>query len=167
MSSMSERDIAAFRLERSATVVALVDALRSIPPESAPSARAVTQAVREQIYFGYEKPMAKARGALTVWGKYECDRPWSVAAAELFTSGTAQRGQRLLNRDHVWPVGAVVRELMACERSVEATADLLDQRLVTCTVLASEHAKLGRVPRELTGWERYEAAEISVVDRLP
>lgn len=154
------------RIDLAAKVAALVDALRDIPPDLAPVKRATTQAIREQIYYGYEVPLARARGGPRWWGKYEEDRPWSDEAASLVRSGEAKRGQSLLNRDHVWEAATIVGELLEQARSPEETADLLDLRLVTCTVLASEHALLGRVSSDLVGWARYRQAGIVWQDAL-
>ncbi len=154
------------RIGCAARVKALVDAIRSIPPELSPVKRASTQAIREQVYHGYEQPLARARGGVRLWGKYEHDRPWSIGAAELVRSGQAVKGRRMLERDHVWEATGIVRELMARPRTAEETAELLDAMLMTCTVLTDEHMRLGRVPRDLTGWKRYEHAGIAVVERL-
>lgn len=154
------------RVERAARVAALTDALRAIPPELAPVERARTIAIREQVYFGYELPLSRARGARRLWGKYEEDRPWTVAAAELVASGRAVKGEWQLNREHVFEAAKLVKELLERQRTPLETADLLDERLVTCTVLASEHAALNRVPHALTGWQRYEAAGIEVQPTL-
>jgi len=51
-------------------------------------------------------------------------------------------------------VSRVVWELLAVQRTVEETADLLDARLITCTVLSDEHRRLGTGD----GWGRYEQA---------
>lgn len=126
-----------------------------------PVKRATTQAIREQIYHGYELPLARARGGARVWGKYEEDRPWTHEAAARYLSGDLKRGQRLLNRDHVWEAAGIVGELLGQQRNPQETADFLDQRLVTCTVLASEHAALGRVPGAVVGWDRYRFAGIN------
>jgi hypothetical protein len=56
-------------LEAAARVAALCDALRVVPAQLEPCFRAKMQAVREQIYFVWEKP----RGGAMVAGKYECD----------------------------------------------------------------------------------------------
>lgn len=161
-----DSDLSDLRLESAARVAALVDAIRAIPPELAPVKRATTQAIREQIYHGYEMPMARARGGRRLWGKYEEDRPWSVEASSLVLSGEAERGTRALNRDHVWEAATIVTELLERSRTPDETADLLDLRLVTCTVLAAEHAALGRVPAGYVGWERYKWAAIAVTDTL-
>lgn len=150
----------AFRLERAATVKALVDAIRSIPSELSPTRRARTQAIREQIYHGYEVPMARHRNAARLWSKYEYDRPWSLKAVMLAESGALQRGKNMLNRDHVWEAAHVVDELMERDRSVEETADLLDQRLETCTVTHEEHRAL-RKKQVDTGWARYRSLKIA------
>jgi hypothetical protein len=162
-----DKSVADLRVECASRVSALVNAIRSIPPGLAPVKRASTQAIREQIYYGYEVPLSSARGGERLWGKYEHDRPWSVAAASLVRSGAAERGKRQLNREHVWEIADTVTELLAQSRSPEDTADLLDTRLVTCTVLAEEHARLGRVPKCLVGWERYEHAGIPVSMTFP
>lgn len=141
-----------------ARIVALVDALRGIPPELAPCSRARVVAVREQIYFGWERPMAAARGARYVASKYEVDGWWSVGAARLVNTGGYSPRTRLLEREHVEPVSRVVNDLLAALRTVEETADLLEARLVTCTVLADEHRRLGPGG----GWDRYTAAGIAV-----
>ncbi len=70
------------RLEAAGRIAALCDALRGIPAPLAPCSRAKVQAVREQIYYGWEKPQA---GEL-IAGKYERDGWWSEAAAELVLS---------------------------------------------------------------------------------
>lgn len=151
-------EFADLRLHCAARVAALADAIRGIPPELAPVRRASTVAIREQIYFGWERPMASARGVTYIHGKYEVEGWWSVAAARLVNDGLAQRGQRMLEREHVMPASEIVREVLAEPRNPEQTADLLDQGLVTCTVLAEEHRRL----RGGGGWERYAAAGITV-----
>jgi hypothetical protein len=115
-------------------------------------------ALREQVYFGWEQPMARARGAQLIFGKYEADGWWSEAAAALVGSGAAVRGTRQLERDHVEPVSQIVADLLEVPRSAAETAALLEERLVTCTVLAEEHRRLGRT--EAVGWARYDAAAI-------
>lgn len=147
------------RLECGARIAALTDALRSIPTGLAPVRRASTVAVREQIYYGYEVPVARARGNRVLFGRYELDGWWSVAAAELVRSGEAMRGGRHLERDHVEPVGKIAEELLACRRAPEEIVELLETRLMTCTVLAEEHRRLARAG---SGWGRYEAAGIAV-----
>ncbi|MGQ0631582.1 MAG: hypothetical protein ACT4P1_11100 [Sporichthyaceae bacterium] len=148
----------AARLHCAAKIVALVEAIRGIPDDLAPCSRAKSVAVREQIYYGWERPLAAARGAAYVASKYEVDGWWSVAAAELVNSGGYQRSTRQLEREHVEPVGAIVADLLAVPRTVGATADLLDARLVTCTVLADEHRRLGAG----SGWDRYTKAGIAI-----
>lgn len=162
-----DEDLDALRGRCAAGVKALVDAIRAIPPELAPVRRASTQAVREQIYHGFERPLARARGGPRLWGKYEQDRAWSVAAVDLVRSGRAVCGQRMLNRDHVWEAALIVSELLGEERSVSETAELLESRLVTCTVLAEEHALLGRVSRDVVGWDRYRVAGVAIVETFP
>lgn len=151
-------DIRELRLHYAAQVVALVDALRSIPPDLTPCKRARVQAVREQIYYGWERPLAAARSLRYVAGKYEVDGWWSVAAAALVNSGQFQPRTRQLEREHVEPVSLLVWELLETQRTVEATADLLDERLVTCSVLSDEH----RLLKVGVGWERYAVAGIQV-----
>lgn len=56
-------------LEAAARIAALCDALRDIPAPLAPCSQAKVQAVKEQIYYGWEKPQA---GEL-IAGKYERD----------------------------------------------------------------------------------------------
>jgi len=141
-----------------ARLVALVDALRSIPEELTPCSRAKVVAVREQIYYGWERPLAAARGVAYVASKYEVDGWWSLGAAALVNSGQFQPRTRQLEREHVEPVSRVVRELLAVQRTVEETADLLDARLLTCTVLSDEHRRLGTGD----GWGRYEQAGITI-----
>ena len=139
-------------LEAAARVAALCDALRGIPAQLEPRSRAKVQAVREQISFGWGKP----RGGAMVGGKYECDGWWSEAAAELVLSGRFETSKRQLARDHVWPVSGVVHDLLAEPRTPAATATLLEDRLVTCTLLTGEHARL----RGQDGWSRYDRAAI-------
>ena len=145
-----------------ARVVALVEALRGIDPELAPCTRARVVAVREQIYFGWERPMAAARGGGYVASKYEVDGWWSVAAAELVNSGGYRARTRQLEREHVEPVGQIVADLLATPRTVEETATLLETRLLTCTVLAEEHRRLSAGG----GWDRYARAGIAVQNGL-
>jgi hypothetical protein len=71
-----------------ARLVALVDALRSIPEELTPCSRAKVVAVREQIYYGWERPLAAARGVAYVASKYEVDGWWSLSAARPCELGT-------------------------------------------------------------------------------
>jgi hypothetical protein len=153
------------RLSCAAKIAALADALRDIPAELAPCRRARLVAIREQVYFGWEHPLARAGGRLPLFGKYERDGWWSEAAAELVRLGGAIAGKRLLERDHVEPVSRIVDDLLAVRRTPEETAALLEARLITCTVLADEHRKLGRAPGE--GWERYAAAGIAVRRGIP
>ena len=40
-------------------------------------------AVREQVYYGWEKPLALAQGGPLIFGKYEAYGWWSEAAAAL------------------------------------------------------------------------------------
>lgn len=155
-------DIAGLRHECAARVVALVDALRAIPEDLQPVLRAKTVAVREQIYFGWERPMAASRGITYIAGKYEVEGWWSVAAAELVNSGGFSPRTRQLEREHVEPMSLLVRELIAAPRTVDETAEFLDARLVTCTVLAAEHRALGVGH----GWERYELAGIPIRNGL-
>jgi len=151
-------DFPAFRISCAAKVAALADALQGIPHALAPCRRASLVALREQVYFGWEQPMARARGAQLVFGKYEADGWWSEAAAALVSSGAAVRGTRQLERDDVEPVSRIVAGLLEVPRSAAETAALLQERLVTCTVLAEEHRRLGRI--EGVGWARYNAAEV-------
>lgn len=148
------------RLDCAAKVAALVDAIRSIPPELSPRRRARTQAIREQIYHGYERPLAKARGASRVLNVYEEDRAWSDAAADLVLLNGARRGTKQFARDHVVEIESIVEELFEKPRNPADTADLLDKALVTCTVLTAEHALLGKVPSNFVGWDRYTKAGI-------
>lgn len=92
------RASADLRIDLAAKVVALVDAIRNIAPELAPVKRASTQAIREQVYYGYEVPLARARGGPRWWGKYEetargrrRQPPWSdrVMQSEAAASSTA------------------------------------------------------------------------------
>lgn len=133
----------------------MVDAIRSIPADVAPARRARTQAIREQVYHGYEMPMVALRGAPRLWSKYEYDRPWSVAAARLAASPELKKGENQLNRDHVHEAVDLVDELLSEVRTVAETADLLDERLVTCTVTHDEHRKIKSRKAGLVGWERY------------
>jgi hypothetical protein len=155
---MEELDL--LRLSCAARIAALTDALRNIPAELAPCRRASLVAVREQVYFGWEQPLARAGGRMPLFGKYERDGWWSEAAAGLVRSGGVARGKRLLERDHVEPVSRIVDDLLAVRRTPEQTAALLEARLITCTVLADEHRRLGRVQGD--GWQRYAAAGIAV-----
>ena len=132
--------------------------MRDIEPELAPCRRARSVAIREQIYFGWEYPLARAGGSALLFSKYERDGWWSEAAAELVQSNNAIRGKRFLERDHVEPVSRIVDDLLAVHRTPQATAELLQERLVTCTVCADEHRRLARAPGD--GWDRYEAAKI-------
>ena len=110
-------------LEAAARVAALCDALRGIPAQLEPCSRAKVQAVREQIYFGWEKP----RSGATVGGKYECDGWWSEAAAELVLSGRFETSKWQLARDHVgqsvawsttcWPSRGRLQRPQPCERN--------------------------------------------------
>ncbi len=97
------------RLEAAERVAALCDALRNIPLRLQPCSRAKVQAVREQIYYGWEKQVSA--GAL-IAGKYERDGWWSHAAAELVLSDRFVAKTWQLARDHVWPVSGVVHELL-------------------------------------------------------
>ncbi len=106
--------------------------------------------------------MAAARRITYVAGKYEVEGWWSLAAAELVNSGGFSPRTRQLEREHVEPMSLLVRELLAAPRTVDETAELLDARLVTCTVLAAEH----RVLRVGHGWERYELAGIPIRNGL-
>jgi hypothetical protein len=153
------------RLSYAAKIAALADALREIPPDLAPCRRASLVAVREQIYFEWEYPLARAEGRMPLFGKYERDGWWSEDAAKLVASGCAIRGKRLLERDHVEPVSRIVDDLLAVRRTPEETSALLQKRLVTCTVLADEHRRLARVKSE--GWQRYADARIAYRRGLP
>jgi hypothetical protein len=155
---VSGDDLSELRTLCAAKLVALVDALRSIPEDLTPCSRSRVVAVREQIYYGWERPLAAARRAAYVASKYEVDGWWSVRAAELVNSGQFLPRTRQLEREHVEPVSLLVWELLAAQRTVEETADLLDARLVTCTVLSEEHRLLGAGE----GWGRYEQAGITV-----
>jgi hypothetical protein len=95
-----------------------------------------------------------------LFGKYERDGWWSEAAANLVASDGAKRGQRLLERDHVEPIVRIVDDVLAIQRTPEETSALLQERIVTCTVLAQEHRRLAKARGER--WKRYEDAEISV-----
>jgi len=151
-------ELAALRLHCAARLAALCDAIRSIPADLKPCSRSQVQAVREQIYYEWERRLATARGAVYIAGKYEVDGWWSVDAAALVNSGQFQPRTRVLEREHVEPVSKVVWDLLAVQRTPEETADLLDARLLTCTVLAEEH----RLLRAGEGWGRYEAAAVSI-----
>lgn len=153
------------RLSCAAKIAALADALREIRPDLAPCRRASLVAVREQIYYGWEHPLARAEGRVLLFGKYERDGWWSEAAANLVGSDRAARGKRLLERDHVEPVSLIVDDLLAVRRTPQQTSELLQQRLLTCTVLASEHRHLAQVTGE--GWQRYDAAGITRRHGLP
>lgn len=130
-----------------------------IPAPLAPCSRAKVQAVREQIYYGWEKPQA---GEL-IAGKYEHDGWWSEAAAELVLSNRFSASSWQLARDHVRPINGIVHELLARQRTPERTAAFLGEQLETCTLLAEEHRRL----HGQDGWERYKRAEISVRRGLP
>ena len=153
------------RLSCAAKIAALADALRDIQPDLAPCPRASLVAVREQIYFGWEHPLAHAEGKVLLFDKYERDSWWSKAAAELVQSGGVTRGNRLLERDHVEPISVIVHDLLAVRRTPEDTAALLQERLVTCTVLTSEHRCLARAHGK--GWERYADVGIEYRCGLP
>lgn len=140
-------------------MAALADALRGIDKDLAPCRRASVVALREQVYFGWEQPMARGRGGPLIFGKYEAWGWWSDAAAALVGSGAALRGTRQLERDHVEPLSQIVADLLEVPRTAEETAELLEQRLITCTVLAEEHRRLGRTRGD--GWARYDAAGIT------
>ncbi|MDQ6803711.1 MAG: hypothetical protein M3065_01815 [Actinomycetota bacterium] len=157
--------LAELRVACAARVSALVAALRGIPDELAPCRRAAAVAVREQIYYGWEQPLARASHARLLFGKYERDGWWSTAAAELVRSGGVVQGTGQLARDHVEPVRRIVADLLAVPRTPEETAALLDTRLLTCTVLADEHRRLERAPGD--GWQRYAAAGVAVRRGLP
>jgi hypothetical protein len=116
-------------------------------------------ALREQVYFGWEQPLARARGGPLIFGKYEAWGWWSDAAAALVRSGAALRGDRQLERDHVEPVSQIVADLLEVPRTAEEIAQLLEQWLITCTVVAEEHRRLGRARGD--GWARYDAAGIT------
>jgi hypothetical protein len=146
-------------LEATERIAALCDALRGIPARLEPCSRAKVQAVREQIYYGWEKPQA----GVLIAGKYERDRWWSEAAAELVLSDRFAASGWQLARDHVWPVSGVVHELLDKPRTREETAALLRERLVTCTLLTEEHARL----RGEDGWARYARAGIPRRRGLP
>jgi hypothetical protein len=150
--------VADLRANCAARIVALTDALRGIPDALAPCTRARVVAVREQIYYGWELPLARAGGVGLLFGKYERDGWWSEAAAELVESGNLARGKRQLERDHVVPVADIVNDLLAVHRTPEETATLLEKRLITCTILAEEH----RLLRGGEGWQRYADAGIAV-----
>jgi hypothetical protein len=147
------------QLEAAERIAALCDALRNIPARLAPCHRAKVQAVREQIYYGWEKPQA---GEL-IAGKYERDGWWSEAAAALVISDGFVASKWQLARDHVRPVGGVVHELLDKPRSPAETAAFLQAQLETCTLLTEEHARL----RGQDGWDRYTRAGISVRRGLP
>lgn len=72
-------EIRALKLELARPIVALASALRSIPADMAPVAQATQGALREQLNFGYEVPLARARKERFLLGKYEtsgrCKRP--------------------------------------------------------------------------------------------
>lgn len=146
-------------LEAAERIVALCDALRGIPARLEPCSRAKVQAVREQIYYGWEKP----RAGTLIAGKYELDGYWSEAAAKLVSSGGFAARKWQLARDHVWPVSGVVHELLARHRTPAETEALLRERLLTCTLLTEEHARL----RGEDGWGRYARAGITVRQGLP
>jgi len=151
-------DLRELRTLCAARLVALVDALRSIPEDLTPCSRSKVVAVREQIYYGWERPLVTAHGVKCIAGKYEVDGWWSMGAAALVNSGQFQPRTRQLEREHVEPVSRVVWDLLAIPRTVEETADLLDARLITCTVLSDEHRRLGTGE----GWGRYEHAGVMV-----
>jgi hypothetical protein len=116
-------------------------------------------AIREQIYFGWEFPLARTKGRMPPFGKYERDGWWSEVAAALVTSGNASQGKRLLERDQIEPVSLIVGDLLRVCRSPEETSELLQERLVTCTVLVGEHGRLGQAMGD--GWQRYDSAGIT------
>ena len=154
----------ALRLRLAERIAALADALRAIPDDLAPVPRASTVAIREQIYYGYELPLARARGDRLLFGKYEVDGWWSEAAAELVRSGAVAIGRRQLERDHVEPVGEIAKDLLAVPRSAADIVEVLDARLITCTVLPTEHRDVGRARRGNpgSGWMHYQAAGVAV-----
>ena len=139
-----------------ARIAALTDAFRSIPDELAPCARARVVSVREQIYYGWELPLARAVGHRLLHGKYEIDGWWSIGAADLVRNDRVIRGGRQLEREHVNPVAEVVNDLLAVHREPYEVAALLEEQLVTCTVLSEEHRRL----RPGAGWQRYRDAGI-------
>jgi hypothetical protein len=162
-------DFAALRISCAAKVAALADALRGIPRDLAPCRRASLVALREQVYFGWEQPLARARGAQLIFGKYEADGWWSEAAAALVDSSAAVRGTRQLERDHVEPVSQIVADLLEVPRSAAETAELLEKRLITCTVSgrgtspprAHESRRMGPIRRRrypLSRWPGTRAA---------
>jgi hypothetical protein len=57
-------------------------------------------------------------------------------------SGGFRPRTRKLEREHIEPVGQIVADLLAVPRTVDETAELLESRLITCTVLTEEHRRL-------------------------
>jgi hypothetical protein len=96
---------------------------------------------------------------------------WKLTEAEpdhkhrtRFRSEAALRAHsRDLQHEHVFERGRLVEELLRHPDEVERVADLV----VACTVTKAEHAALAAACRAnpgLTGWDRYRAAGIRVLD---
>jgi hypothetical protein len=97
--------------------------------------RATTVAIREQIYYGYEAPMSRARGDRLLFGRYEIDGSWSEAVADLLANEQLTRGSRLPERDHVEPVGEIAKDLPAAARTAQQIVELMERRLMIYTLL--------------------------------
>ena len=93
------------RLSCAAKIAALADALRDIQPDLAPCPRASLVAVREQIYFGWEHPLAHAEGKVLLFERVRARQLVVQGCGRASVqSGGVTRGNRLLERDHVEPI---------------------------------------------------------------
>lgn len=92
----------------------------------------------------------------TANGKYGT-RYRSVGALDIADSAT-------LEHEHVFPRKWLIEQMMASPETVEM---VLTHFAIACTVTSDEHRRLALAERAnpaLTGWERYHAAGIEVVD---
>jgi len=100
--------------------------------------------------------------SLAVWFFTEADGKWNTRFRSAAAVGASPN---LLNHEHVVPRRSIVDRLLA---EPNRCADTL-RTAVACCVLRDEHRQLtalGRTDPTLTGWERYAAARIDVIDLL-
>jgi len=100
--------------------------------------------------------------SLAVWFYTEADGKWNT---RFRSSAAIGASPKLLNHEHVVTRRSIVDRLLA---EPERCAETL-QSAVGCCVLREEHRQLTaleRTDRSLTGWGRYAAAGIEVIDLL-
>lgn len=96
-----------------------------------------------------------------LWKITECHGKWNTR----FISKRALLAiDEKLQHEHVFERKALIAELLQGADRINAVVE----KAIGCVVTKCEHGILTKISRErpeLSGWKRYEAAEIEVVDR--